>query len=129
MSTLTVTNIKKTGETNSREVSGVAAAWVNFDQNTPEILDSVNTSSLTDTSSGRGDLNWTSAMSNALYAVTAINSYVSASNPYAVTLVDDHIYNNKTASKFGFTSTFSNSSTATFFDPDRGQVGVLGDLA
>ena len=68
-------------------------------------------------------------MSNTVYPVTAINSYVSAANPYAVTLVDDHIYNNKTASKFGFTSTFSNSSTASFFDPDRGQVGVLGGLA
>lgn len=111
------------------QITGSAKAWVNFDQNTPEILDSFNTSSLTDTSSGRGDLNWTSAMSNALYAVTAINSYVSASNPYAVSLVDDYLYNNKTASKFGFTSTFSSSSASSFFDPDRGQVGVLGDLA
>ncbi len=106
-----------------------AKAWVNFDQNTPEILDSFNTSSLTDTSTGRGDLNWTSAMSNALYSVPAICSYVSSANAYAVTLVDDHLYNNKTASKFGFTSTYASNSVANFFDPDRGQVGVLGDLA
>ena len=31
MSTLKVTNIQATGETASRAVSGVAAAWVNFD--------------------------------------------------------------------------------------------------
>ena len=30
MSTLTVTSIKKTGETASRDASGVAAAWINF---------------------------------------------------------------------------------------------------
>ena len=30
MSTLKVTNIQATGETASRAVSGVAAAWVNF---------------------------------------------------------------------------------------------------
>lgn len=129
MSTLTVTNIKKTGETASREVSGVAAAWVNFDQNTPEILDSFNTSSLTDTSSGRGDLNWTSAMSNTLYSVPTNSNYVSVANPYVVTLVDDYTINNRTASKWYFSNTYSSNAVSSFFDADRGQVGVLGDLA
>lgn len=106
-----------------------AKAWVSFDQNTPEILDSFNTSSLTDTSSGRGDLNWTSAMSNTLYSVPTNSSYVSVSNPYAVTLVDDYTVNNRTASKWYFSNTYSSNAVSSFFDADRGQVSVLGDLA
>ena len=106
-----------------------AKAWVNFDQNTPEILDSLNTSSLTDTSSGRGDLNWTSAMSNTLYSVPTNSNYVSSVNAYAVTLVDDYTINNRTASKWYFSNTYVSNSVAYFFDSDRGQVGVLGDLA
>jgi len=128
----TAGSIAVTGEGNSTTTNlqqGLAKGWVNFDQNTPAIEDSFNTSSLTDTSTGRGSLNWTNVMSNTIYATPSICSYVSASNPYAVTLVDDHLYNNKTASKFGFSSTYSSSSTTSFFDPDRGQVSVLGDLA
>ena len=53
MSTLTVTNIKATGETNSRAVSGVAAAWVNFyGTGTIAARDSQNVSSLTDNGTG-----------------------------------------------------------------------------
>ena len=106
-----------------------AKAWATFDQGTPEILDSVNTSSLTDTSTGRGDLNWTSAMSNALYSVPTNSNYVSSVNAYAVTLVDDYTINNRTASKWYFSSAYVSNSVANFFDPDRGQVVVLGDLA
>ena len=106
-----------------------AKAWVTFDQNTPQILDSMNTSSLTDTSTGRGDLNWTSAMSNTLYSVPTNSNYVSSATAYAVTLVDDYGYSNRTASKWYFSNTYGGTGGAGFFDPDRGQVGVLGDLA
>ena len=70
MSTLTVTNIKATGETASRAVSGVAAAWVNLDVNTA-IRDSTNVSSATDNGSGDYTQNLTSAMSNASYSTQA----------------------------------------------------------
>ena len=63
MSTLTVTNIKATGETASRAVSGVAAAWVNFNgTGTVAIRDSQNVSSLTDGGTG-------------IYSYTVSNSF------------------------------------------------------
>ena len=131
MSTLNVSNITDGTTTvgTSYVVNGSAKAWVNFDQNTPQILDSMNTSSLTDTSTGRGDLNWTSAMSNTLYSVPTNSNYVSSVTAYAVTLVDDYGYSNRTASKWYFSNTYGGTGSSSFFDPDRGQVGVLGDLA
>ena len=46
MSTITVTNIKATGETASRAVSGVAAAWVNINGASSAVRDSLNVASL-----------------------------------------------------------------------------------
>ncbi len=68
MSTLTVTNIKATGETASRAVSGVAAAWVNYDQSTPQIDDSLNVASVTDNASGDFTPTFSSAFANAEYS-------------------------------------------------------------
>ena len=68
MSTLTVTNIKATGETASRAVSGVAAAWVNFNgTGTIATRDSFNVASLTDQSTGQYEINFTSNMDNTSY--------------------------------------------------------------
>ena len=65
MSTLKVTNIQATGETATRAVSGVAAAWVNFNgTGTIAIRDSVNVASLTDRGTGLFDVNITSAFAN-----------------------------------------------------------------
>lgn len=68
MSTLTVTNIKATGETASRGVSGVAAAWVTIPLGQASITDSVNVASLTDVGTGSGAISYSSSMSNATYA-------------------------------------------------------------
>jgi hypothetical protein len=68
MSTLKVTNIQATGETATRAVSGVAAAWVNFDQYyTNTIADSVNISSSSDDGTGQTTHNFISLMSDASY--------------------------------------------------------------
>ena len=52
MSTITVTNIKATGETASRPVSGVAGAWTSDEtlqaSNSTYTGDSLNVSSITD---------------------------------------------------------------------------------
>jgi hypothetical protein len=66
MSTLTVTNIKATGETASRAVSGVAAAWVNFNgTGTVAIRDSNgNVSGLVDNGAGDYTANLTNSMAN-----------------------------------------------------------------
>lgn len=71
MSTITVTNIKATGETASRSVSGVAAAWVNFNgTGTIAIRDSVNVASLTDSGTGDYRVNFTDNMNNTNYTST-----------------------------------------------------------
>jgi len=54
MSTITVTNIQATGETASRAVSGVAAAWANVNGvGTVSIRDSANAASIVDAGTGR----------------------------------------------------------------------------
>jgi len=73
MSTLTVTNIKATGETASRAVSGVSSAWLNFDgSGTVSINDSVNVSSLVDNTTGENTANFTNAHSSANYTGSAL---------------------------------------------------------
>ena len=53
MSTITVTNIKATGETASRAVSGVVAAWCDLDgTGTIALEDSFNCASATDNGTG-----------------------------------------------------------------------------
>jgi hypothetical protein len=70
MSTLKVTNIQATGETASRAVSGVAAAWVNLQgSGTAVVRDSHNNSSITDNGNGDYTITVSSALANANYAV------------------------------------------------------------
>ena len=70
MSTLKVTNIKKTGETASRDVSGVAAAWVNFNgTGTIAVRDSVNVASLSDNGTGDYNVNLSNNMTNSNYCL------------------------------------------------------------
>ena len=70
MSTITVTNIKATGETASRAVSGVAGSFVNYDHSTAPsntVRDSFNTSSLTDIATGETLVTFGSAFANIGY--------------------------------------------------------------
>lgn len=69
MSTLTVSNIKATGETASRAVSGVAAAWCNWNgTGTIAINDSENVSSITDEGTGITNVVYINDMANGNYA-------------------------------------------------------------
>ena len=71
MSTIKVTNIQATGETPTRAVSGVAAAWVNFNgTGTIAIRDSINVSSLTDNSTANHYVNLTNNMASEAYHVS-----------------------------------------------------------
>ena len=58
MSTIKITNIQATGETATRAVSGVAAAWGTKNSAGTSILDSFNISSLSD--NGTGAAQWSS---------------------------------------------------------------------
>ena len=68
MSTLKVTSIQATGETATRAVSGVAAAWARFDMSLATINDSVNIGSLTDNGTGDFTFNFTNNMASVNYA-------------------------------------------------------------
>ncbi len=65
MSTLKVTNIHKTGESVSRDVNGVAAAWVIFQpvSGTPVLNSAMNVSSITDWAVGTYGANFSSSFS------------------------------------------------------------------
>lgn len=85
MSTLTVTNIKATGETASRSATGVAAAWVNFNgTGTIAIRDSVNVSSLTDNDIGYYTVSSTNAFNNSNYSPSVISNRETSTN-YPIT--------------------------------------------
>ena len=82
MSTITVTNIKATGETASRAVSGVAGAWVNFNgTGTIAARDSLNVASLTDSSTGNYVINFSNNFANANFSAVAAKGNNSGSNP------------------------------------------------
>ena len=71
MSTLMVTNIKATGETASRAVSGVAAVYCNWNgTGTPAIRNSNNVSSLTDVATGNQKITYTNDFAAVDYSST-----------------------------------------------------------
>jgi hypothetical protein len=108
-----------------------AKAFALFDQTVPEINDSFNTSSLTDTSTGRGDLNWTNSMSNTTYTSASNIGYFSVSNAYSGGIFDDSPISGKTrtTSKFYFAVTYGNNTIAAFLDYSYLQVVTHGELA
>ena len=76
MSTLKVTNIQATGETASRAVSGVAAAWVKFNGSTAAVTDDVNIASITDNAAGDFTVNMSSSFATANYCVASTNGKI-----------------------------------------------------
>ena len=128
MSTITVTNIKATGETASRAVSGVAAAWCNFDADAPNIRDSINTSSVTDGGNCNYTYNFSSNMGNANYVPAGyIKDGASLNYSRVFSSVDGDTYS---ASALQVRPSAVNASTlTTTFDPGYVCVTIHGDLA
>ena len=123
MSTLTVSNIKATGETASRAVSGVAAAWVNFNgTGTIAARDSFNVASLTDNATGDTTVNFTTVMANANYAHAGNSGGAEATSNGAVYAYEQGTV--RTASLFRVL-TFLSSAT----DTPNINIHVMGDLA
>jgi len=67
MSTVKVDNIHKTGESVSRDVSGVAVAWCNWDASTA-IRGSLNIASIVDQSTGVTTISYINNLANSSYA-------------------------------------------------------------
>ena len=127
MSTITVTNIKATGETASRAVSGVAAAWCNFNgTGTVSIRDSINVASLTDNGLGSHSISFSNIMDNANYVTQVTGAEVGSggdSNQLG-SLERNGTYTSSVVSVVG---THTNSGNNT--DNQRQMVTVNGDLA
>jgi len=121
MSTLKVTSIQATGETASRAVSGVAAAWasVYYSSGTPTSDESVNLSSLSDLGTGQFGANYTNAFVSADKCSTGIanmNTRVICKRMFAQTVSYDEY------------RVYEISSTPTV-DDQNGNIMVTGDLA
>lgn len=70
MSTLAVTDIRRTGETASRSTRGIAASWLNLNgTGTIAIRDSLNVSSVVDNGTGDYTENFTAVMANTNYCI------------------------------------------------------------
>ena len=128
MSTLKVTNIQATGETASRAVSGVAAAWANFTgTGTATINDSVNHSSLVDNATGNYTLNLANSMDNTSYSFCYTGKRSSGNDLIFVTQQNatDLATGSYRPRSFHFTHTTSPVGE------DAGKVGtsIHGDLA
>lgn len=130
MSTITVTNIKATGETASRAVSGVAAAWVNFNgTGTIASRDSNNVASLTDEGTGIYSVNFSNSMSNDDYAVASTGRYTGSGTGICLSLSPDADVTGSAVEtgKVGVYATPDYSVTKT--DMDLCCVTIHGDLA
>ena len=116
---------------------GLAKASCLFDQTAPAIDASFNTSSLTDTSSGKGIVIWTNNMGGALtYSCTMGTSNGNNSHPYLNALLADKLHVSQTTSAFpfragyaGFENGSSNGPFGSFADIDGNLVVAYGDLA
>jgi hypothetical protein len=128
MSTLKVTNIQATGETASRAVSGVAAAWVNFNgTGTIATRDSVNVASLTDVSAGQYDVTFTSSMDNANYSFVTNASTTSGGLSTVISLAGSGAGGTTLTTKFRVYTLTGGGST--FTDIEFINSNVHGDLA
>ena len=136
----TAGSIAVTGEGNSTTTNlqqGLAKAWCLFDQTAPEIDDSFNSASLTDSAKGKGIINFTNNMGGALtYSCTmgAVNG--NDNDPYCSAPTANRNYVTQTTSAFPFRNGYSghsegsgNNPYADFFDPNGALVVAHGDLA
>ena len=94
MSTITVTNIKATGETASRSATSIAAAWVELDGDASTVVafDSFNASSFDDDGTGLYTFHLTNSMNNSNYCMAtnaARNGSITTANRAAAAAAED----------------------------------------
>ena len=129
MSTLTVTNIKATGETNSRAVSGVAAAWCCWNgENTAAIRDSLGVSSLTDNGTGDYTFAHSNSFGSANYTIGGVFAFGSAITTYTYT-VRPRENSAVTASNARLITTYVSPSESGLGDYPYATFQAHGDLA
>jgi hypothetical protein len=128
LSTLKVTNIQATGETATRAVSGVAAAWVNANgQGTVAIRDSMNVASLTDYGTGRYGVNLSNAFGAVDYSISATATWNAGFTASTNTSIDGDPVGKPTTTQFR-TYNYVTASDA-IYDPEFVFASTHGDLA
>jgi len=122
----TAGSIAITGEGNSTTTNlqqGLAKSWVLFNQASPQVLDSLNNSSMTDSSTGFFDMNVTNAMGSTNYVchfnATVISSHVGQALDVRNAASDTN------ASRIEIFYAENNSAQ----DSTRNNLSLLGDLA
>ena len=132
MSTIKVTNLQATGETATRALSGVAAAWHTLNMQTASLLDSSNISSITDSGTGLFDATLSSAMANANYCATVSTSVKGSINSYGHTATTgdlDGSYGAHSTTVIRSTNYATNTSPMQLSDAQLTQLAIHGDLA
>ena len=119
----TSTYVSEGGGATQNTVQGLTKQWTSFNQETPEVFDSFNLSSMTDRTTGKTQHNFTNNMTGQkLYSVSGM-----ALDEGESQAVMDGCDNDFTdASKYEV-NTFSTDNTAR--DCDHGYTQVVGDLA
>lgn len=117
MSTVTVTNIRRTGETAVRSTRGIATAWANINgTGTAAIRDSENTSSVTDGGAGIFTQNFINAMANSDYCVATAQGTFANGDTIPITQTTT-------------TSQLNTYNTSTLTDAGIVMAATHGDLA
>ena len=131
MSTLKVTNIQATGETASRAVSGVAAAWVNINgsASTPSTRDSVNVSSISDHATGDQTVTVTSAMANTNYCVQGSTSWYVATSRNIINIATNKGSGSEAPTTTSTRYEIVNYGNGAAYDGDFVMISFNGDLA
>ena len=109
MSTITVTNIKATGETASRSATSIAAAWLYSPATSASVSDSFNISSIDDDGTGSQGVNITSALSSANYTTTVGLQTTNLHNTSATSRIQG--VHSKTTTEINLKSDYLNSTS------------------
>ena len=126
MSTIKVTNIQATGETATRAVSGVAAAWSSLDASggsTATQHGSLNISSVLDNGAGQYGFNFSSNMSGATYSTVGSSN----DNAYNNLVTNWPVISNHYTSERTMIGNLR-TNTGSYVDSDV-CIAVFGDLA
>ena len=131
-SELRVNTLKDAAGNNSIPMSsvspGVPKSWCHWNGNSTVKI-SLNVSSITDSSTGIGIVNWSSAQENANYSCTTSNVAVSAAS-YVTCIMDNTNYVTRTTTAWSYKSAYSEGDgDDDFFDSASAVCSALGDLA
>ena len=127
MSEIRANTISDAAGTGPVTLTGQAASkhWVRFNgTGTPAVVESLNTSSITDRNTGLFTVNLTSAMSNANYSLVVHGNGNASTTTWGGTSGSSAVAINRTASAY-----YHNNYPGSYIDPVYADGITMGDLA